>query len=87
MSPHKSQLFACGGEVVVVAGHNAYATVGVMAAIGVAAMDDVVVVVGATTAIAIWVQWCLMRPCTSLQFVFLLVVVTPIGKEPSWWDR
>ena len=66
---------------------NAAAAGDVRAAIGVAAMDDVVVVVGAIAAIAIWVQWCLMRPCTSPQSHFVSVVVTMRGKEPSWWDQ
>ena len=81
MSPHNSQLVACGGEVVVAAARNA------AAAGDVAAVDDVVVVVGVVAAIFVWVQWCLMRPCTSPQFAFVSVVVTPTGKEPSWWDR
>ena len=57
----------------------------ITAVAGVAATDDVVVVVGA--AADVWVQRCLMRPCTSLQFAFVSVVMTPTGKEPSWWDR
>ena len=87
MSPHNSQLVACGGEVVVAAMRNAPAAGDVAAAVGIAAVDDVVVVVGAMAAVAFWVQWCLMRPCTSLQFAFVSMVVTPTGKEPSWWDR
>ena len=85
MSPHNSQLVACGVEVMVAAMHNAAAAGDVAAAVGIAAVDDVVV--GAMAAVAFWVQWCLMRPCTSLQFDFVSVVVTPTGKEPSWWDR
>ena len=81
MSPHNSQLVACGGEVVVVAACNAD-TAG-----GVAAADDVLVVVGVVATVAIWVQQCLMRLRISLQFAFVLVVVTPTRKEPSWWDR
>ena len=80
MSPHNSQLVACGGEVGVAAAGD------VVAAVGVAAADDVVVVVGAVAVVVVWVQRCLMRPCTSPQFAFVLVVVTPKGKEPSWWD-
>ena len=87
MSPHNSQLVACGSEVVVAAAHNATTAGDVAAAVGVAAMDDVVVVVGAADAVAVWVQWCLMRPCTSPQFAFVAVVVTRMGKESSWWDR
>ena len=52
-----------------------------------AATVGVVVLVGAAAAVAVWVQQCLMRPCTSRQFAFVSVVVTPLGKEPSWWDR
>ena len=45
MSPHNSQLVACGGEVVVAAMHNA-ATVGdVLAVVGIMATDDVLIVV------------------------------------------
>ena len=55
--------------------------------VGVAATDSVVVVVGATAAIVVWVQRCLMRPCTSSQFHFVSVVVTLMGKESSWWYR
>ena len=81
ISSHNSQLVACGGEVVV-------ATAGdVVAAIGVAAVDDVVVVVGAAAVVFVWMQRFLMRPCTSPQFAFVLVVVTPMRKDPSWWDR
>ena len=58
------------------------------AAVGdVASMDYVVFVVGDADAVAVWVQWCLMRPCTSPQFAFVAVVVTLMGKEPSWWYR
>ena len=59
MSPHKSQLVACRGEVVVAAAHNA-TTAG-----DVAAANDVVFVVGDAATITVWVQRCLMRPCTS----------------------
>ena len=65
MSPDKSLLFACGDVVVVVAMRNAAAASDVVVAIGVAAADDVVVVVGAAAAVVVWVQRCLMRPCTS----------------------
>ena len=81
MSPHNSQLVACGGEVVVATLDDVVATVRVVAA------DDVVVVVGATAVVVFWVQQCLMRPRTSPQFAFVSVVVTPTGKESSWWDR
>ena len=87
MSPHNSQLVSCGGEVVVLAVCNAAVAGDVAATVGVAATDDVVVVVGAAAAVDVWVQRCLMRPCTSLQFAFVSVVVTLTGKEPSWWDR
>ena len=62
MSPHKSQLVACGGEVVVADRRNATATGDVAAAIGIAVVDDVMVVVGVAVAVAVWVQQCLMRP-------------------------
>ena len=71
----------------VAAVHNACATGDVAAVVGIAAMDNVVVVVGVVAAVAIWVQRCLMRPCTHPQCYFLSLVVTPIGKKPSWWDR
>ena len=87
MSPHNSQLVACGGEVVVAAACNAAIAGDVVADVGIAAADDVVVVVGVAAAIVVWVQQCLMRPCTSPQFAFMSEVVTPIGKETSWWDR
>ena len=87
MSPHNSQLVACGGEVVVVAMHNATTASDVVATVGIVAADDVVVMVGDVATVVVWVQRCLMRPCTSLQFSFVSVVVTPTGKEPSWWDR
>ena len=81
MSPNNSLTVACGDAVVVVATRNA------TTASDVAAADDVVVLVGDTIAIVVWVQKCLMRPCTSPQFHFVSVVVTLMGKEPSWWDR
>ena len=87
MSPDNSLLVACGDVVVVVTTRNAATAGDVVAVVGVAAADDVVVVVRAVVAVAVWVQRCLMRPCTSPQFDFLLVVVTPMGMEPSWWDR
>ena len=83
MGPHNSQLVACGGDIVVAAARNATVVGDVTAVVGVVATDDVVVVVGAIAAVAIWVQRCLMRPCKSLQFAFMLVVVTPTIKEPS----
>ena len=70
----------------VVAACNAATAGDVAAAVGIAAVDDVVVVVGAMAMVVVWVQQCLMRPCTSVQFSFVPVVVTPTGKEPSWWD-
>ena len=87
MSPHNSQLVACGGEVVVAAAHNVGAVGDAAAAVGVAAMDAIMVVVGAAAVVAVWVPRCLMRPCISPQFSFVSVVVTPMGKEPSWWDQ
>ena len=55
MSPHNSQLVACAGEVVVAAACNAATMGDVVAVVGVVATDDVVIVVGAMTAVAIWV--------------------------------
>ena len=52
--------------------------------VGVAAMNGVVVGVGAADALVVWVQWCWMRPCTSPQSHFVSVAVTQRGKEPSW---
>ena len=80
-SPDKSLIVVCGDEVVVVAMRNVAATIDVVA------VDGVVVAVGDVAAVVVWVQRCLMRPCTSPQFAFMLVVVTPTGKELSWWDR
>ena len=65
MNPDKTLMVVCAGEVLIAAACNAASVDDVAAAIGVAAMEDVVVVVGAVAAVAIWVQWCLMRPCTS----------------------
>ena len=65
MSPHNSQLVACGGEVVVVAAHNATTAGDVVAAVGIMAADNVVIMVGAMAAVVVWVHQCLMRPCTS----------------------
>ena len=86
MSPHNSQLVACGGEAVVASKHNATAAGDVVLAIVVAAADDVVVMVGAAAVVVVWVQRCLMRPCTSPQFSFASVAVTLTIKEPSWRD-
>ena len=70
----------------VMAMRNAAAAGDVAAAVGIKATDDDVVVVGVAAAVAVWVQRCLMRPCTSPQFYFVSVVVTPMGKVLSWWD-
>ena len=86
MSPDNSLTVACGDVVVVVAARNVAIVSDVAAVVGVVVVDDVVVVVGAVAAVVVWVQRCLMRPCTSPQFHFVLVVVTPTRKEPSWWD-
>ena len=80
-------MVVCGDEVVVAAARNAAAVDDAVAAVDVAAVDSVVVVVGAAAVVVVWVQQCLMRPCTSPQFSFVSVVVKPTGKEPSWWDR
>ena len=58
-------MVVCVDEVVVAAVHNVAATDDVAVFVDVAAMDDVVVVVGTVAAVVVWVQWCLMRPCTS----------------------
>ena len=65
MIPYKYPLVACGDVVVVVASCNFAVAGDVTDAVGVAAVDDVVVVVGAVAAVVVWVQRCLMRPCTS----------------------
>ena len=87
MSLENSLLVACGDAVVVASMHNAGAVGDFVATVGVVATDDVVVVVGATAVVVVWVQRCLMRPCTSMQFHSVSVVVTLMGKEPSWWDQ
>ena len=56
MSPHNSQLVACGGEVVVAVARNAAAMGDVATVVGVVTMDDVVVVVGAVATVVVWVQ-------------------------------
>ena len=89
MSPDNSLLVACGGEVVVAAATacSAIAMDDVAVAVGVVAADGVVVGVGATAVLVVWVQRCWMRPCTSPQSYFVLVVVKLRGNEPSWWYR
>ena len=87
MSPDNSLLVACGDAVVVAAVRNAAAANVVAAAVGFATASDVVVVVGDVATVVVWVQLCWMRPCTSPQFHFVSVVVTLMGKEPSWWYR
>ena len=58
MSPHNSQLVACGSEVVVAAACNSTATGDVAIVVGVAAAENVLVVVGAVAAVVVWVQQC-----------------------------
>ena len=87
MSRDNSLMVVCGGEVVVAAVCNVTTMGDAMAAAGIVATDGVVFVVGVAAAVALWVQRCLMRPCTIPQFAFVSVVVTPTGKELSWWDR
>ena len=70
--------------VAVVVARNAVAAGDVATVVGVVATDDVVIVVGVGDTIVVWVQRCLVRPCTSPQFHFLLVVVTLTRKELSW---
>ena len=77
-------MVVCGDEVVVVTTCNAAAMDDVAATVDVADAGGVVVGVGVAAAVVVWVQWCLMRPCTSLHFHYVLVVVTLTGKEPSW---
>ena len=84
MSLHNSLLVACGDVVVVAVACNATVAGDVSADVGFAATDDVVVLVGAVTAVVVWVQRCWMRPCTSLQSHFVSVVVTLRGNELSW---
>ena len=65
MSPDKSLLVACGGEVVVTAARSVAAVDDVAAIVGVAATDGVVVAVGTAVAVDVWVQQCWMRACTN----------------------
>ena len=58
MSPDNSLLVACGDVVVVAAVCNAADPGDVAPVVGVAAVDDVVVVVGDVVAVVVWVQWC-----------------------------
>ena len=90
---NKSLMVVCGDEFVVAAACNVAIMDDVAAAVDVAATtivdvaatDGVVVAVGVVVAIVVWVQWCWMRACTSPQYLLVSVVVTPRGKEPSWW--
>ena len=84
-NPDNSLMVVCGGEVVVVAVHNAVVVDGVVATVDVAAADGVVVVVGATTVVVVWVQRCWMKACTSTQSCLVSVVVKLRGNESSWW--
>ena len=84
-SPDNSLMVVCGDEVVVVAMHNYMATDDVAVAVDVATTDGVMVVVGAMTAVVVWVQWCWMRACTNPQSRLESAVVTLRGKKPSWW--
>ena len=65
MSPDNSLLVSCGDAVVVAATRNVAAVSDVAATVNVVVADDVVVVVGAAATVVVWVQQCLMRPCTS----------------------
>ena len=80
-------MVGCGDAVVAIVARNAAVMGAVAAAIGVAAVDDVVVVVGVVAAVVVWVQRCWMRPCTTPQYHFVSMAVTRRGKEPSWWDQ
>ena len=84
-SPDNSLMVVCGDELMVAAMHNVVATNDVVAAVDVAAMDSVVVVVGAAAAVVVWVQQCWMRACTIPWFHLVSMVVTLRGKNPSWW--
>ena len=86
-SPDNSLMVVCGGEVVDFSTCNAVAVDDVVAAIDVAAADGVIVAVGATSVVVVWVQRCWMRACTSLQSHLVSVVVTLKGKKSSWWYR
>ena len=86
MSLDNSLMVVCGDEVVVVAMHNVADADDVAATVDVAAVDGVVVGVGATAALVVWVQRCWMRSCTSPSSHFVSVALTLRGKEPSWWD-
>ena len=66
MNPDNFLLVACGDAVVVAAARNVSTASDVVAVVGVAIVDDVVVVLRATVAIVVWVKQCWMRPCTSL---------------------
>ena len=55
MSPNKSLMVVCGGEVVVAAVHNVAAMDDVAAIVDVAVADGVVVAVGAAAAVVVWV--------------------------------
>ena len=48
----------------VAAARNAAAMGDVAADVGIAALDIVMVVFGDAATVAVWVQRCLMRPCT-----------------------
>ena len=66
MSANNSLLVACGDAVAVMAACSVAAVGDVASAVGIATADDVVVVVGAAAAVDVWVEQCLMRPCTIL---------------------
>ena len=58
MSPNNSLTVACGDAVVAVTAQNATTMGDVVANVGVAAVDDVVVVVGVAATVVVWVQRC-----------------------------
>ena len=78
-------MVVCGDEVVFAAACNAVVADDVTADVDVAAVDDVVVAVGAVAATVVWVQQCWMRACTSPHTHLVLVVVTLRGNKLSWW--
>ena len=58
MSTNNSLMVACGDVVVIAAMRNAAIANDVTVAVGVAAVDDVVVVVGAMAMVVVWLHRC-----------------------------
>ena len=55
MSPNNSLMVACGDVIVVATMHNVVAASDFASVVGVAAADNVVVVVGAVATVVVWV--------------------------------